>query len=158
MSTKDRDLRERREHILLRMLLRASQTMNAETFRRLAERGFADAQPSFTRLLGNLDTEGTRIGAIARRMGTTRQAASQLLNEVTARGFVVREDDPEDRRGVVVRFTPRGRRMLEEAVEVMTEIEGEYEQVLGAKDYARLKALLRKLVDGIDPQGGLGLD
>lgn len=150
--------RARREQILLRMLLRATQAMNMETFRRLGELGFEDAQPAFVRLLGNLDTEGTRIGSLARRMGTTRQAASQLLREVEARGFVARHDDPQDKRGVVVRFTPRGRSMLQQAVQVMTAIEAEYSALVGERDYAQLKKLLRKLVDRIDARGDFGLD
>src|SRR5258708_38796736 len=93
------DLRARREQMLLRLLMRLTRSMTDETIRRVQARGHHH-QPSYLRLLGNLDAQGTRIGALARRMGTTRQAASQLLQEIERQGFVERRDDPGDQPGV----------------------------------------------------------
>jgi hypothetical protein len=70
--------RARREQVLLRLFLRITRVMTLETVERVRALGITQMQPSFPWLLGNLDTEGTRIGALARRMGTSRQAASQL--------------------------------------------------------------------------------
>ena len=132
--------------------------MSGETVRRMQARGVSDMQPSFPRLLGNLDTDGTRLGALARRMGTSRQAASQLLQQIEAKGFVLRDADPDDKRGVIVRFTPRGRRALAMAIESMMEIEEEYEKILGNKGFENLKKLLGRLLAKVDVGGELGLD
>jgi len=78
--------RARREQVLLRLLLRITRVMNGETVARMQAKGFAKMQPAFPYLLGNLDTGGTRIGALARRMGTSRQAVSQLSKEIEAAG------------------------------------------------------------------------
>jgi MarR family len=40
-------------------------------------------------------------------MGVTRQAASQLLQEIETRGLVTRVQDPSDKRGVIAMFTGR---------------------------------------------------
>lgn len=151
-------LRATRERMLLRLLIRAADNMNAELAKRIRARGFVDFQPSFTRLLGHLDTEGTRISALARRMGTSRQAASQLLQQIETRGYVERIPDPSDKRAVIARHTPNGRRLLKAAIEIMLAIEAEYAGTLNQDGLARLKQLLKRLLDKVDPTGKLGLD
>ena len=71
------EFRQRREGILLRQLLRASRMMGDETVARMRRRGIEGMQPSYPRLLGNLDTEGTRITGLSLRMGVSRQAVAQ---------------------------------------------------------------------------------
>jgi DNA-binding MarR family transcriptional regulator len=132
--------------------------VNVATVNGIRDLGHSQMQPSFPGLLGNLDSEGTRIGALARRMGTTRQAVSQLAKEIEAAGLVERTPDPADRRGVVIRFTPLGRKVLADAVGVMTGLERDYTAILGERGLARLKRLLKQLLDEIDPAGALGLD
>ncbi len=150
--------RARREQVLLRLVVRLFRVMNVETVNRMQARGIDKMMPSYPYLLGNLDTEGTRIGALARKMGTTRQAVSQLSKEIEAAGFVERIPDPTDKRGVIVRFTPHGRRTLATAVEVMTGIEDEYATIVGEQSLVRLKRTLKKLLDEIDRPGEFGLD
>jgi DNA-binding MarR family transcriptional regulator len=152
------EVRATREGLLLRLLFRATHTMNAEMANRIRARGFPDFQPSFTALLAHVDTDGTRIAAIARRMGTTRQAASQMLQAIEARGYVERVPDPEDGRAVIARHTASGRWILVTAIEVMQSIEREYEVILGTDGLARLKRLLKRLLATADPGGGLGPD
>ncbi len=150
------EVRAVREGLLLRLLFRATHTMNAEMADRIRALGFPDFQPSFTALLAHVDTEGTRVTAIAERMGTSRQAASQMLQAIEARGYIERVPDPRDGRAVIARHTESGRRILLAAIEVMQSIEGDYETVLGADGLARLKRLLARLLAGTDPGGALG--
>jgi DNA-binding MarR family transcriptional regulator len=150
--------RATREQLLLRLLFRATHAMNADMAERIRARGFPDFQPSFTALLAHLDTEGTRVGTIAARMGTSRQAASQLLTAIEAHGYVERIPDPDDRRAVVARHTPAGRRILLAAIEVMLSIEDEYGAILGKDGLVRLKRLLKRLLAKTDPKGALGAE
>jgi DNA-binding MarR family transcriptional regulator len=158
MTQDDQTFRARREQILLRMLIRITRLMTVETVSRMQARGFPDMQPGYPRLLGNLDTEGTRIGALARKMGTTRQAVAQLAKEIENAGFVERLPDPEDGRGVIVRFTRKGRAGLACAVEVMTEIEQQYMAVIGERGMKQLKSNIKRLLDEYDSLGKFGLD
>jgi DNA-binding MarR family transcriptional regulator len=121
-------------------------------------RGIEAMHPSYPRLLGNLDTQGTRLNALARRMGISRQAVTQLAKEIEANGFVERKPDPEDGRGVIVAFTPLGRNALAIAVDVMSEIEREYEGVIGERGMAALKRHLKAILDRFDRPGAFGLD
>src|ERR1700730_12735897 len=101
-------VRATREHLLLRLLFRATHAMNADMAERIRARGFPDFQPSFTALLAHVDTEGTRMAPVPPRMGTPPRGASQLLMEIGAGGYVERIPDPNDRRAVVARHTPAG--------------------------------------------------
>jgi DNA-binding MarR family transcriptional regulator len=148
-------VRTRREQMLLRLLFRATHTMNAEMTRRVRARGWSTFQPSFTALLGHLDTEGTTITTLAARTGTSRQAVSQLARAIERAGLVERVPHPTDGRSVVVRHTDAGRRILLDAIEVMSAIEDEYAAGAGEDEVGELKRLLAHLLAEIDPSGAL---
>jgi DNA-binding MarR family transcriptional regulator len=158
MTEETTAFRARREHMLLRLLVRLTRQMTVETVTRMQARGIAGMQPGYVRLLGNLDTEGTRIGGLARKMGTTRQAVAQLAAEIEKAGFVERKPDPDDGRGVIVRFTKKGRAALQTAVEVMTGIEAEYAGLIGVDGLAQLKSLMGGILDSTDKTGVFGID
>ena len=153
MATPEETELQRREALLLRQLFRAFTAINDETNRRLQAKSSASLQPSFARLLGNLDAAGTRISALARRMSVSRQAVSQLVVELAARGFVQRDPDPSDERGVIVRFTAKGKRALGDAIAIMTEVEKEYVDRIGDKSAGDLRRGLHRLVSEIDADG-----
>jgi DNA-binding MarR family transcriptional regulator len=54
-----------------------------------------------------------RISEAAHRLGVATPTASQLIDRLVELGFVVRRDDPADRRHVVVTSTPEGVRQLD---------------------------------------------
>ena len=141
--------------MLLRLLFRATHTMNAEMTRRVRARGWEGFQPSFTTLLGHLDTEGTSISTLARRIGISRQAVSQLAQAIEEAGLVERVQHPTDGGSVLVRHTEAGRRILLDALEVMETIEAEYAERAGRTEIAELKRLLAHLLGEIDPAGAL---
>ena len=158
MPSDAQTFRAHREQMLLRQLVRITRLMMDETVARMQKRGIKGMMAAYPRLLGNLDTEGTRIGALARKMGTTRQAVAQLATEIERAGFVERIADPDDGRGVIVRFTKKGRAGLATAIEVMTEIEGEYVQLIGAGGLTAIKSNLGAILDAYDAEGQFGLD
>ncbi len=158
MSFDPAAFRARREQVLLRLLLRITRAMTSETVGRMRAAGHPEMQLSFPWLLGNLDTEGTRIGALARKMGTSRQAVSQLSTEIEKAGLVERIPDPRDRRGVIIRFTPKGRATLAHAVEIMTAIEADYAAILGGERLGGLKTALKDILDATDRPSEFGLE
>jgi DNA-binding MarR family transcriptional regulator len=144
-------LRRHRENVLLRLLIRTSQTETSQLTARLRAAGHASMQPSYIGLLANVDTQGTRVVTIARRMGGTRQAVSQLIKVIEAAGFLERTPDPDDQRGVLVRHTPAGRALLADALEAMADIEAGYERVIGPARMRSLKKALADIAEAADP-------
>ena len=148
------DLLAFREHTLYRLLIRARRAENDEMVGRLRDRRW-DVLPSWPALLANLDPDGTSISALAARAGVTRQAASQTLKEIEGRGLVARAPDPDDARATIVRRTPKGERLLHDALEIVTDIEAEYAKHIGKARFEQLRTLLADLLGEIDPIGRL---
>ena len=149
-------IRAHRETVFLRLLNSAAQRETVELVTRLAAAGYDDVQMSYVPLLANVDTEGTRIITISQRTGNTRQAVSQLVSEIEARGYVERVPDPNDGRAVLVRHTARGRALLARALGEMSDIEARYARALGRTRFESLKQLLHDLERAEQPGGSFG--
>jgi DNA-binding MarR family transcriptional regulator len=150
------ELRAHRETVLLRLLIRTSQIEANQLIDRLHAAGHANVATSYIALLGNVDTEGTRIVTLAERLGTTRQAVSQLVKAIEAAGYLERRPDPDDGRGVLVRHTATGRGLLADALAAMADIEAGYARLIGDERMAALKAALGEIADSVDPASTLG--
>jgi DNA-binding MarR family transcriptional regulator len=148
-------LRAFREQTLYRLLLRARRAENAEMVARIRARGYPDLQPSYPALLANLDSEGANMTVLAAKSGISRQAASQQLAEIEARGYVELRPDPADGRAVIVDRTERGRRLLHDALEVVSDLEADYAKQVGRKRFDAMKQVLAELLEGIDSAGRL---
>lgn len=121
----------------------------------LHQRGFPEYAPAFAPLLSNLDTSGTHIGVLARRAGVTRQAAGQLLAQVERCGYVEYLPSPHDTRATLVRFTPRGRRMLATVIAIIEAIDREWMSLIGEDRFEQVRAALFTLAERVDPGGAL---
>ena len=152
----DPAIRAWRDQTLYRMLLRGTRAETTTTLERIRQRGFADVSLADTNLLANLDTSGTIISALARRAGVTRQAASQQITLLERAGYVERRSSDTDGRAAVIHQTPRGRALLDDALDIVEELESGYADCVGSAQFARLKNLLSALLAHIDPIGTLG--
>ncbi len=148
-------LRAHRNRKIYRSLSRITRVYNRWLVEQLHARGFRDFSPAYPPLLANLDTEGSRIGALAQRAGVTRQAAGQLLVEIEAAGYVTTRPDPDDGRATVVAFTTKGTRMLAAVLELVEEFEGGFARFAPVDDVERVAATLAAIADGVDPDGAL---
>ena len=94
-------------------------------------------------------SEGMTQGQLGDHMGLDANSVVLLLNGLEARGYAVRERDPQDRRRHIVRITPAGREAL---VGAERALEGVTDQALARLDEDErrtLRGLLAKaLGDG----------
>ncbi len=157
-SLDDPSLREWRDQTLYRLLLRASRAETTATLQRVQQIGHSYVSLADTNLLANLDTAGTTISALARRAGVTRQAASQQVAALEQAGYVTRSGSETDGRVAIVQQTAKARALLDDALDIVVELETEYAEHLGAARMATLKRLLTSLLARIDPGGTLGRD
>jgi DNA-binding MarR family transcriptional regulator len=86
--------------------------------------------------------DGVRPSVLAERAGMSKQAMNRLLGSLEDLGYLIRSDAPDEGRARIVRFTRRGRAAWAKALEVLREIEREWEAELGPKDFSQLKELL----------------
>ncbi|MBI3790593.1 MAG: winged helix-turn-helix transcriptional regulator [Gemmatimonadetes bacterium] len=149
--------RAERNRRLYRSLTRTLREYNRRVVTRLHAAGFTDFSPAFPTLLSNLDVAGTPITVLARRAGVTRQATSQLLRDVERCGYARRSASPDDARVTIVRFTPRGRRLLAAVLTLVRDIEREFAEALPRGAFARMRDDLHLLADAIDHAGAFGV-
>jgi DNA-binding MarR family transcriptional regulator len=150
------ELRRYRNSKLYRSLTRTIRVYNRILVNELSTAGFSDFSPAFPQILSNLDTEGTRIGVLATRAGMTRQAAGQLIAEIERCGYVSRKAAPDDARATVVRFTARGRRLLQTVLGLVEDVETNFAKVVGTESYSKLAVDLARIADAVDPDGAFG--
>ena len=105
-------------------------------------RWFAEARSN---VLPHLDRLGTAQSALQSRLGVTKQAVQQFVDELVADGIVERRTNPDDHRGKVIHFTRKGQRVLADANAVKVEIQSRYRAKLGALRFAEFIACLEVL-------------
>jgi DNA-binding MarR family transcriptional regulator len=90
---------------------------------------------------------GVRPVDLAARLGTTKQALTPLLNDLERFGYLERRPAPDDGRGRVLWLTERGLAFVGAIKEIVTGIEAEWPERLGADRFATLQATLRELTE-----------
>jgi DNA-binding MarR family transcriptional regulator len=71
-------------------------------------RGFGDVRPAHGFAFARLAPDGATVSELAAHLGVTRQAAAQIVDELVAKGYVLRRPHPDDGRAQLVVLTERG--------------------------------------------------
>ena len=85
-------------------------------------------------------------GALVRQTMVTTGAMTNRIDRLEARGYVRRLAHPSDRRVVLVRLTPDGRAIVDEAAETHYQLERELLRALTPGQQAKLSGALRTLL------------
>jgi DNA-binding MarR family transcriptional regulator len=134
----------------LQVLFKVARLLDEEAVRRVAaQKGAPALRRAHTSLLPHIDLEGTRITDLAERLGITKQAVSQLVDELASFGVLARVPDPDDARARRVVFTARGRAGFAEGLAVLAGLERELAAKVGAPAMAQLRAALLAIHDGL---------
>ena len=92
-------------------------------------------------------------GDLARIAELSTGAMTNRLDQLEDAGLVKRLRDPDDRRGVLVELTDRGREVWEEALVVQAEKEALLAAALDERERERLNTLLRRLMLEFEQRG-----
>ena len=156
LPTDQAEFRAYRNRKLYRSLFRIMRVYNRHIADEVVRRGFTEFSPAYASLLSNLDVEGTRIGVLAVRAGVTRQAAGQLLAEIEKAGFATTKPDPEDGRATIAMFTPRGKKLLANVVEIVDAFEASLAAHVPPREYDALFSSMTAIANALDPDGAFG--
>lgn len=129
------------------LLFRSARLLNelgVARVRRLS--GHTGLRAAHMQVLPHLDLDGTRLTELARRMGISKQAAGQLIDDLEQMGVVERVADPHDARARQVRFTAAGKAGLLVGLGVLQGLERELSAAAGAETIERLVADLARLL------------
>ena len=126
-------------------LWRAARMWKAEFERRMAERGFSWYSEGRSALLAHIGDMGIRQSTLVRRMGLSKQAVQQLVDELAAEDAIARRTDPADTRGRIITRTAKGAAAARASNEVKREIDNIQRHQLGAARFEALTAALRAI-------------
>jgi len=100
---------ENRELLALPFLLLSAAGTLVEAIQAGVEaRGFTGVRPAHGFTFARLAPDGASIAEIGEHLGVTKQAASQLVDELLKRGYVASGPHPRDARAKLITLTDRG--------------------------------------------------
>ncbi|SEO10292.1 DNA-binding transcriptional regulator, MarR family [Actinacidiphila rubida] len=132
-------------------LLTAATVLVDDIHSGVAARGYTDIRPTHGFVFSRLSEAGATVTEVAEHLGVTRQAASQIVDELVAKGYVERRPHPSDARARLVVLTERGVRCTWAAEDAAVDALESWEDILGEQ---RLLAMRDELVR-LAPNGPL---
>ena len=141
---------EEKEDDIPPALGRAVRAISTTMMAKVASRGFNDMTPAFASLMPLLDATGVRPTTLAQRAGITKQAISQLVRELEARGYVEQVPDSTDTRAKIARLTKRGVALHTACAEVRHELQFVAIAKLGKSRVSRLRRDLMELAAALE--------
>ena len=129
------------------LLFKCARLVNERAIARVNERGGAGPalRAAHTTLFPHLNAEGVRGADLAKKLGVTKQAVSQLVTELEEWGVVEQIADPQDGRAKLVRFTKKGEQALLQGLAVLGELETELTDKIGKRRMQELHTALLAL-------------
>lgn len=148
VSKYEERLHQTKETTTLEALFRAARLANERALGRARARQTKGpkVRAAHTTLFPHIDLSGTRISVIAERVGISKQAVSELVEELDEMGVVERIPDPSDGRAKLVVFTKAGKKGILEGLELLRQIESELAAQIGKRKLLTLRSILHELI------------
>ena len=131
------------QKFLMMDLLSAYYWMDEALQAGLKQRGWNNVTRSQSLILSNIAFGVRRASQLARNLGVTRQAISQMLAEMERKGLVASQSDPSDGRAQIVNFSKQSQGIRNDAMELLARIESEIAERIGKRKFDALTAALR---------------
>jgi DNA-binding MarR family transcriptional regulator len=122
-------------------LLRAGRKAYGSAVRlAFADAGFDDVPRNGAYVLARVYSDESPFTRLARELGISKQAVSQLIDTLVTRGYLDRSPDAEDRRRMLLHLTPRGLAAATVSWEAATAVDEELGRRLPPDGVAALRA------------------
>lgn len=144
-----------RHHHVGRHLGNALRRFDERVLRLVREAGYKEDRLIFHTVIRYLDIKGTRLTELARRANMTKQAMSELVDQVRKFGVVKQQPDPTDRRARLIVFTTAGLKMLEANRRAIRKAESDMQKEIGIR---RMALLQKALADYGSPEQSLAVN
>ncbi|MFF1297761.1 MULTISPECIES: MarR family winged helix-turn-helix transcriptional regulator [unclassified Streptomyces] len=107
-------------------------------------RGF-EARPMYGFAFTRLAPDGATVTDLAVHLGVTKQAASQLVEDLVRKGYVERRPHPDDARARLVVLTERGWACTRAAEAAAAEAVGAWVELIGEGEVRALRDQLARI-------------
>ncbi|MEU0027667.1 MarR family winged helix-turn-helix transcriptional regulator [Streptomyces sp. NPDC006335] len=126
------------------VLLAAAGDLTQRINEGVVARGF-EARPAWGFAFARLAPDGATVTELAAHLGVTKQAASQLVDEIVRKGYAERRPHPGDARARLVVLTERGWACTRAAEEAAAEAVRTWVDVLGESEVRALRERLGRI-------------
>src|SRR4051812_24419498 len=140
-----------RDAATLQLLFKAARLANEAALSRVAAASAARrVRAAHTALFPHLDFDGIRLTDLAAKVGVTKQAVGQLVDDLAALGMVERVRDPDDSRAKRIRFSHRGHAALLQGLGVLAAIQEALATAVGARRMGELHETLKRVIAALE--------
>ena len=137
------------------LLFKCARLLNEQAVARIeVPEGAPRLRPAHTSLFPHIDLEGTRLTVLARRLGISKQAVGQLVDELEAMGALKRIPDPSDGRAKLICFSNDPGVSLMDGLRGLRAFEAELGEAIGEGRMAALHDGLTALLVELETRGG----
>ena len=130
----------------------AFQAFHGRVSAQLAKRGHDGLTGAQAGVIAQIEPLGTRASVVAERMGISKQAVSQFIDELERIGYVERVPDPLDARAKLVRCTRKGVRYHRDVKAAREAIEKEVLPHIGPRGLEELRSQLQRVAVALGNQ------
>ncbi|MEU9184477.1 MarR family winged helix-turn-helix transcriptional regulator [Streptomyces sp. NPDC048484] len=108
-------------------------------------RGFEGLRPAHGFAFARIAPGGATVTELAAHLGVTKQAASQLVDEIVRKGYAERRPHPGDARARLIVLTERGRECTRAAEEAAAEAVRPWVELIGEDEARALRDRLLRI-------------
>ena len=132
---------------MAQLLFKCARLLNEQAVASLEQPGEGPRmRPAHTSLFPHVDLAGTRLTELARRLGISKQAVGQLVDELEQMKVLERVPDPSDGRAKLIRFTQAPNQSLLDGLAHLRRVEAELEAQIGSERMTALHEGLSALL------------
>jgi DNA-binding MarR family transcriptional regulator len=113
-------------------------------------KGHSPLKRSYWQILEKISHHGVRVNDLAELNGISKQAISQLANEIEKSGYIAREFDPSDKRAKKITLTPKGEQLIIDTINSTEYVENVVEDKIGRDAIISLKKCFQHYLSPTD--------
>jgi len=102
------------------------------------------------RVLAAIEEESATVATIARALGQARQSVQRVADLLAADGLTAYDDNPDDRRAMLLRLTARGRATLRAIQAAQRGWADELGGAIGARDLRAASVTLTRVTEALE--------
>ena len=132
------------------LLFKCARLVNDRALAEVHRRTGLHVRPAHTSLFPHIDLAGTRPSVLAQKLGVSKQAIGQTVDELVAMGMVERVPDPADARAQLIRFSALGRKGLLDGLAVLADLEQQLAADVGPAEVDQMHRTLARLLQVLE--------
>lgn len=127
---------------LARIILNLFKNFEFELLNEIHKNNFNDITMSDLQIMHFIQQDGCLMADVVKRAGITKQAVGKSIQSLAKRKYLKLSDAENDKRAKKIQLTEKGKRLAENAIQIIQKIETKYIQKIGKDRFSKIKSEL----------------